>query len=98
MGFEHRHITIILTSINLLFVAIAIVGKSYSDLIMLPIVVGVAIFLGLTLDYLVLRSVKVKVRKSPNLLTNRRSPGVKGSSNRPIVEKTLIETENILQN
>ncbi|WP_339813353.1 MraY family glycosyltransferase [uncultured Imperialibacter sp.] len=98
MGFEHRHITLILTSINFMFVAIAIVGKSYSDSIMLPIVIGTAIFLGLSLDYLVLRSVKNKVRKSPKLLVNKKFPGAKVPTNHPVVEKTLIETENILQN
>jgi UDP-GlcNAc:undecaprenyl-phosphate/decaprenyl-phosphate GlcNAc-1-phosphate transferase len=98
MGFEHRQITLILASVNLLFIAIGIIGKDYSDLMMLPIVIGTAIFLGLTLDYLVLRSVKNKVRKSPKLLVNKKFPGAKVPTNHPIVEKTLIETGNILQN
>jgi UDP-GlcNAc:undecaprenyl-phosphate/decaprenyl-phosphate GlcNAc-1-phosphate transferase len=98
MGFQHRHITLILGGVNLLFITISIVGRNYSDVVMMPAILGLAILLGLSLDYLVLKSVKSKVRKSPKLLANNRKPGAKTPTNHPIVEKTLIEPENILQN
>ncbi len=98
MGFEHRYISTILLSVNAVFIAISIMGRGFSDAVMLPIIVGTAISLGLMLDFLVLRSVKSKARKSPRILRNRQTKQAKPKANHPIVEKTLIETENILQN
>lgn len=98
MGFSHRQITITLAVTNILFIFVSILCREFSDAVMLPLIVGMAVLSGFLLDLLVLKSVKAQVRKSPRLLQNRRLAENKTSTNHPIVEKTLIETDNILQN
>lgn len=98
MGFNHRQITSTLVTVNIGFIAIAFLGRDMSDAIMLPVIIATAVSLGFLLDLLVLRSVKNKVRKGPRILVNTKSPVAKTPTNHPIVEKSLIDTEHILQN
>ena len=98
MGFSHRQITTTLVSIHIGFIALAFLGRGLSDMIMLPVIIATAVLLGFLLDALVLKSVKKQVKKAPRILVNTKSPVAKTHTSHPIVEKSLIDTEHILQN
>lgn len=98
MGFSHRQITSTLVLVNIGFIGLAFLGRGLSDMIMLPVIIATAVLLGLLLDLLVLKSVKNKVKKGPRILVNTKSPVAKSHTSHPIVEKSLIDTEHILQN
>lgn len=98
MGFTHRKITLVLLSVNVFFILISIAGSSFPDVVMLPVIIGLAVSGGFVLDYLVVLSLRKKVRKAPRLLINKKSMNIRSYSNHPIVEKKLIEADNILQN
>lgn len=68
MGLPHDKVTLILAILQLSFIGLVIVFKDYSDNIVLPLIVGVAILLGIRLDAITVKYVKKKVAIQPRVL------------------------------
>lgn len=60
LGLNHAWATVVLISVQLLFVALVIGGRELSDVIILPTVIGLVVCLGSLLDFLYHRKLKDK--------------------------------------
>ena len=73
MGFGHDKVAYILGGIKLAFIGLIFLGQDLNDNVMLPLVVLLAVVLGIVLDNLVLKKV-IKIHKdSPSLLSKRKA-------------------------
>lgn len=97
VGLTHRQVALTLASVNILFVLVALLFRSFPDYMMLPGIAFLAISGGIALDYIVLYALKKKVKGSPKLPVNGNLQ-LPASVNHPYIESSLIETENILHN
>ncbi|UZD23859.1 glycosyltransferase family 4 protein [Algoriphagus halophytocola] len=68
MGFTHDKVTFILGSLQLVFIFLIFILKDFSDNLALPIIVGLAVILGLRLDKVTVKYVKKKVAVQPRVL------------------------------
>ncbi len=68
LGLNHAWATIVLISVQLLFVALVVAGRELGDLFILPTVVILAISLGSLLDFLYQRKIKDKGKDIPDEL------------------------------
>ena len=71
MGLTHDKVTLILASLQFAFIGLVFVFKDFSDNIVLPLIVGVAIILGMRLDSVTVKYVKKKVSVQPRILEAR---------------------------
>ncbi|SFT45860.1 UDP-N-acetylmuramyl pentapeptide phosphotransferase/UDP-N-acetylglucosamine-1-phosphate transferase [Algoriphagus locisalis] len=71
MGFTHDKVTLILASLQISIIVLVFVFKDFSDNIVLPLIVGVAIILGMRLDAITVKYVKKKVAVQPRVLEIR---------------------------
>jgi UDP-GlcNAc:undecaprenyl-phosphate/decaprenyl-phosphate GlcNAc-1-phosphate transferase len=71
IGFSHDKIALIFGAVNLIFIALVIIGRPFNDHIMLPIVLLMAIGMGIALDRFTIRSIIRNHKKAPAILANR---------------------------
>ena len=60
LGFSHAQTAMALAFANLLFIGLAFLGKNESDMLLLPIIVGICVMASLTLDFLIIKRVTTK--------------------------------------
>jgi UDP-GlcNAc:undecaprenyl-phosphate GlcNAc-1-phosphate transferase len=60
LGMTHRQVTLLLVGINLNFIILAIILRNLPDVILIPALLGVGLFLALLLDYLFIKKVLIK--------------------------------------
>lgn len=85
MGLRHDQVTITLVFIKLGFISLIFLGSNFNDHVMLPLVIILAVVLGLRLDSLTLKRVKKIYKKAPPILSKR--------SKRKIYQKPTIQGE-----
>lgn len=85
MGLRHDQVTLTLVFIKLGFISLIFLGSNFNDHVMLPLVIGLAVVLGLRLDSLTLKRVKKIYKKAPPILSKR--------SKRKIYQKPTIQGE-----
>ena len=71
MGLSQSQVTIALTVTKISFIGIVFAGSNVSDNVMLPVVVLMAVILGLKMDTMTLRKVKKITQESPRVLSTR---------------------------
>lgn len=71
MGFTHDKVTFILASLQLVFIFLIFILQDFSDNIALPVIVGLAVLLGVRLDTVTVKYVKKKVAVQPRVLEIR---------------------------
>ena len=95
MGLRHDQVTLSLVSIKICFIAFIFVGSSFNDYVMLPIVVLVAVALGVRMDTITLKKVKKRIRNSPPVLSKRAK---RKSFQKPNIPGEVLEKVNISDN
>jgi UDP-N-acetylmuramyl pentapeptide phosphotransferase/UDP-N-acetylglucosamine-1-phosphate transferase len=85
MGLRHDQVTLTLVFIKLGFISLIFLGSNFNDHVMLPLVISLAVVLGLRLDSLTLKRVKKIYKKAPPILSKR--------SKRKIYQKPTIQGE-----
>lgn len=70
-GLRHDQVALLLGAVSVSFMLITIFGANLSDHVMLPVIVMIAVSLGLRLDAITLRRVKKKTLQHPPILTVR---------------------------
>lgn len=85
MGLRHDQVTLTLVFIKLGFISLIFLGSNFNDHVMLPLVICLAVVLGLRLDSLTLKRVKKIYKKAPPILSKR--------SKRKIYQKPTIQGE-----
>lgn len=76
MGYKHNQVALLLGGVKMLFIALVFFGYSLNDHVMLPIMVILAVVLGIWLDEQTLKRVKVICKNTPvrvELETSRRT-------------------------
>ncbi|WP_226389652.1 MraY family glycosyltransferase [Penaeicola halotolerans] len=96
MGFNHPKTTSILIISNLIFIGAAVLGRRYGDLIMLPVIMIGAAYLGVVLDKMVLVRVKRLTKNAPRVL--EKYEHLRESQIKPKIEKDIIYREKISSN
>ncbi len=71
MGLRHDQVALVLGGIKICFIGLMFVGITSSDYIMIPLVIGIAVFLGLIMDNMVLNRVKKEIKKRPRVLAKK---------------------------
>lgn len=71
MGLTHDKVAITLGVIKLFFIGLIFIGASYSDYLMLPLIIVTAIIFGARLDALTLKRVKIIAKNSPPVLKGK---------------------------
>ena len=95
MGLRHDQVTLSLVSIKICFIAFIFVGSSFNDYVMLPIVILVAVVLGLRMDTITLKKVKKRIKNSPPVLSKRAK---RKSFQKPNIPGEVLEKVNISDN
>lgn len=85
MGLRHDQVTLTLVFIKIGFISLIFLGSNFNDHVMLPVVICIAVVLGLRLDSLTLKRVKKLYKKAPPILSKR--------SKRKIYQKPTIQGE-----
>lgn len=85
MGLRHDQVTLTLVFIKIGFISLIFLGSNFNDHVMLPVVICIALVLGLRLDSLTLKRVKKLYKKAPPILSKR--------SKRKIYQKPTIQGE-----
>jgi UDP-GlcNAc:undecaprenyl-phosphate/decaprenyl-phosphate GlcNAc-1-phosphate transferase len=88
IGFGHDKVVYILGAVKLIFIALVFIGRPYNDHVMLPIVVLVAIGMGIALDRYTLRKIISDHRKAPPILSKRFK---KESYKKPKLSKEILD-------
>jgi UDP-GlcNAc:undecaprenyl-phosphate/decaprenyl-phosphate GlcNAc-1-phosphate transferase len=89
MGFRHDQVSLTLVFIKIGFIALIFLGSELSDHVLLPIIVLVAVILGLRMDFMTLNRVKKFTKKQPPILSLRTMK--KPAYNQSYKEKLLSE-------
>ena len=66
LGLSHAQTTIVLGSVNLIFIGLAIIFKNVGDNVLIPSILLLTIVLSLFLDYLIIKQVVSKRGKTPH--------------------------------
>ena len=74
MGLRHDLVTLSLALVNVSFLALIFLGSELTDHQLLPIIIILALLLGLSMDFITLNMVKKNNRKSPPILSLRSNP------------------------
>ena len=72
MGFRHNQVSLIVGSLQLALIGLVILMKDFSDNLVLPIIVAIAMILGYRLDSLTLKYLKKRVALQPKVLEIKR--------------------------
>jgi UDP-N-acetylmuramyl pentapeptide phosphotransferase/UDP-N-acetylglucosamine-1-phosphate transferase len=68
IGMGHDKVSFMLGGIQFCFIVFVCLMNGFSDNLILPVISGAAIFLGIRLDSITLKKLKMQVRSRPNLL------------------------------
>jgi len=92
MGFSHDKVALILGGVMIIFITLIVIGRSYNDHVMLPIVVLLAVILGLVLDRFTLIRVIKNNRMKPRILAKRINKRVlkKHSLDKAIIDRDKL--------
>lgn len=71
IGFNHDKVVYILGAVKLIFIALVFIGRPFNDHVMLPIVIMVAIGMGIALDRFTLKKIISDHKNSPPILAKR---------------------------
>ncbi|MGY6743340.1 MAG: glycosyltransferase family 4 protein [Cecembia sp.] len=94
MGLSHDKVAITLGVVKAFFIALVFIGASYSDYLMLPVILGTAVLFGSRLDVVTLRRVKENVKNAPPVL----QPQTKRVKHRPYIQNPVTEEMHISDN
>ncbi|WP_339865778.1 MraY family glycosyltransferase [uncultured Algoriphagus sp.] len=93
MGFRHNQVSLIVGSLQLALIVLVILMKDFSDNLVLPIIVAIAMILGYRLDSLTLKYLKKRVALQPKVLEIKR---IKiGQRTRIQLDKNEFEDSNV---
>lgn len=95
MGLRHDQVTLTLVFIKIGFISLMFLGSSLNDYVMLPLVILIAVILGLRLDSLTLKRVKKIYRKTPTVLSKRDKRKI---YQKPTIQGEILEKVNISDN
>jgi UDP-GlcNAc:undecaprenyl-phosphate/decaprenyl-phosphate GlcNAc-1-phosphate transferase len=95
MGLRHDQVTLTLVFIKIGFISLMFLGSSLNDYVMLPLVILIAVVLGLRLDSLTLKRVKKIYRKTPPILSKRAKKKI---YNKPTIQGEVLEKVNLSDN
>lgn len=95
MGLRHDQVTLSLAVIKLFFIGLIFLCSGLNDHIMIPIVALTAVGLGLRLDVITLRRIKVIQSQTPPILSLRQR---KKSTYKPTVNQKILRKVNITEN
>jgi len=95
MGLRHDQVTLNLVFIKIGFISLIFLGSSFNDYVMLPLVILIAVVLGLRLDSLTLKRVKQIYKKAPTILSKRSK---RKTSQKPTIQNEVLENVNISDN
>lgn len=93
MGLSHDKVSALLSGVLLFFIALVLLGNTYSDHVMVPLVLLSAIILGLRMDAVTLKYVKRKAKSSPRVLQSRTRVKLK-----PVIDQNFKEEIRISKN
>ncbi|MCH7401747.1 undecaprenyl/decaprenyl-phosphate alpha-N-acetylglucosaminyl 1-phosphate transferase [Belliella kenyensis] len=96
MGLRHDQVALSMSGIMLFFIAVMFLGTTFSDYIMLPLVILTAVVLGLRLDVITLRRVKEIQSKTPPILSLKKSK--RSSKGAPEIAPKIIKKIEMNQN
>ena len=71
MGLKHNHVALILGALQLSIIATVLLMRDFSDNLVLPVIVGISVFLGYRLDKITVHYLKKKVALQPRVLEIR---------------------------
>jgi UDP-GlcNAc:undecaprenyl-phosphate/decaprenyl-phosphate GlcNAc-1-phosphate transferase len=89
MGMRHDQVSFTLVCIKISFIALVFLSSGLSDHVLLPLVVLIAVVLGLRMDFMTLNRVKKFSKKQPPILSLR--PKKKASHKPSLNDKMLTE-------
>lgn len=92
MGFTHDKVAYILGVIKIGFIGLAYLGQSMNDHIMIPLVVLLAVILGIILDRYTLLNVISINKVQPRILSSRPVPK---AYKKPVLSKDILDRDNI---
>ncbi|HLT09070.1 MAG TPA: MraY family glycosyltransferase [Cyclobacteriaceae bacterium] len=95
MGYRHNEVSVILGSIKLVFISMVMLGHYLNDHVMLPLVLSMAILLGIWLDERALKRVKMLNRHVPARVAART---VKKFRTKPTLIDKVFDHEKINMN
>ncbi|MCL6260029.1 undecaprenyl/decaprenyl-phosphate alpha-N-acetylglucosaminyl 1-phosphate transferase [Aquiflexum sp. TKW24L] len=95
MGLRHDQVTLTLVFIKIGFIALIFLGSNFNDHVMLPLVICIAVVLGLRLDSLTLKRVKKLYKKAPPILSKRAK---RKSYQKPTIQGEVFDQVNISDN
>jgi UDP-GlcNAc:undecaprenyl-phosphate/decaprenyl-phosphate GlcNAc-1-phosphate transferase len=95
MGLRHDQVSLTLVFIKIGFIALIFLGSNFNDHVMLPIVICIAVVLGLRLDALTLKRVKKLYKKAPPVLSKRAK---RKTYQKPTIQGEVLEKVNISDN
>ena len=88
MGYNHDKVVCILGAVKLIFIALIFIGQPFNDHVMLPIVIMVAIGMGIALDRYTLIKLIRDHKNSPSILTQR---APKEAYKKPKLSKEILD-------
>jgi len=95
MGLRHDQVTLSLVFIKIIFIGLIFLGSGWNDHVLVPFFALTAVFLGLRLDVITLKRVKVIQSQSPPILSLKQR---KTSSHKPTVNQKILKKVNITEN
>lgn len=95
MGLRHDQVTLAMVGIKIFFVAIIFLGTNLNDHILLPLIAIIAVGLGVRLDVITLKRVKLIQSQTPPILTIRKK---KKSLSKPNVNHKILKKVNLTEN
>lgn len=98
MGLRHDQVTLTLAGVKVVFLAVAILGASFSDFVMIPVIAAMALALGLGLDKITLMQVKRTVRKAPPVLDARRARAARKKQSKPEIAQQVMQNAELMKN
>jgi UDP-GlcNAc:undecaprenyl-phosphate/decaprenyl-phosphate GlcNAc-1-phosphate transferase len=95
MGLRHDQVTLSLVFIKIGFIGLIFLGSSLSDYVMLPLVILIAVILGIKMDTMTLTRVKRNMKNSPPILSKR---GKRKIYHKPDIQDDVLEQVNMNDN
>lgn len=95
MGLRHDQVALALVAIKILFIGLIFLGSDLNDHVLIPVVALAAVGLGLRLDVITLKRVKVIQSQTPPILSLKQR---KKSTHKPSVNHKILKKVNITEN
>jgi UDP-N-acetylmuramyl pentapeptide phosphotransferase/UDP-N-acetylglucosamine-1-phosphate transferase len=95
MGLRHDQVTLTLVFIKIAFIGLVFLGSDFNDYIMLPLVILIAVILGIRMDTITLTRVKKNSKNSPPILSKRPKRKI---YHKPNIQDDVLERVNITDN